>query len=65
MNKNREAIRSDRTQIEYLFPREGKGRKVLEKEHICKMKEKETKGTQTRITHILEVSMISYFSEIS
>ena len=64
MNKNREAIRSDRTQIEYLFPR-GKGRKVLEKEHICKMKEKETKGTQTRITHILEVSMISYFSEIS
>ena len=65
MNKNREAIRSDRTQIEYLFPREGKVRKVLEKEHICKMKEKETQGTQTRIAHILQISLISHISEIS
>ena len=64
-NKNREAIRRDRTQIEYLFPREGKGRKVLEKEHICKMKEKETQGAQTQIANILQISLISSISEIS
>ena len=41
-----------------------KGRKVLEKEHIFKMKEKETQGTQTRIAHIVQISLISYISQI-
>ena len=66
-NKNRDAmqcIRRDRSLIEYLFPR-GKGRNDLEKEHILKMKEKETQGTQTRIAHILQISLISHISEIS